>query len=435
MRGQQPPRPPPRAPTAPKTTSAGTSPDFNPSPGFPGMSRTQSSRQGFSAATPGFSPATPGGDEPAAPPKSAYAYVRSGKPPPSAGYSYPPPPPSGAQATSPPSQRSRPSASPLRQSRSGGFDNKQRPTFGRAPSHYTGKGGERTNINGIGVGRSASVRTSPGDRTWPENGPFGARSNQESSSQPPPRHRSESPKANVRAEARYDFSSSSGGDDDGPEQPNQRPKATPRRPRPQARGGSENDPALTGHYPSTNYTKIIDNDQYQYPPPGSDETPYRRPFDTTYNPVDDIAADLNRSGIKDVHSKYETPIHYQFWKSSPDFRKRCSSGPSIHGIPAWALPSSVYPETPSPKPARGARAHTLNDFDFPATQDFNNVAYSSIKHANLKRSHSDNRTNGTSHDPASHAPFSASEWDGKFTDGDNVFKPSERDRVSPSTLR
>lgn len=423
MRGQPvPPRPPPRAPTAPKQNA--TSPqDLPGSVPYPGLSRTQSARR------PQFSPGTPGDES--SPQRSAYSYVRDtrgGKPPPQ---SYPyPPPPTASQTTSPTAQKARPSISPLRQSRSSHFEDAQRPAFGRAPSHYTTKGGEKTDI-----GRSSSVRASPVDRTWPESGPFGVRNQSDTNFKPapPPRHRSASPGLKAKGGPKFEFSATESSSSGGEEMPQNRPrsKAVPRSRQPQsAKSATANDPALTGHFPNTNYTRIVEDNQYQYPPPEARDAPYRRPFEDINSHMEGITEELDNTGLKDVHSRYAPSTFPLPWNVPRDKQTSRRPSPTINGIPAWAIPASVYPKTPTPKSRRKTDIHVLSSPGSSVSYNGPLSDRSPTNNADLENSQSSARPNENHKNSTTHVPFSASDWDGKFSE--NIFKPSEQDRRSPS---
>ncbi|KIW66169.1 hypothetical protein PV04_08370 [Phialophora macrospora] len=253
-----PPRSTPRAPTAPKPASSSDMPHIPnvPPTSFPGMSRTASSRASYQA-----------GDTQQGP-RSAFSYVQGTRGP------QQPNPHINVQEAysmrSPPVSRARPSVSPLRHTRSSDYD--MRYDLGaRPPSRYSGSGGERTDIHGDGLHRSSSVRNSPID----DRGPFGRSTARFENL---PRHRSASPgvrKGGVHAE----FSETSSSDEETLHM-DSRPKAQPRTTRPQMRSNlsydTANNPGLTGQYPSTNYTRIVDESRYQYPPPEAKE-PTRKP--------------------------------------------------------------------------------------------------------------------------------------------------------------
>ena len=134
---------------------------------------------------------------------------------------------------------------------------------------------------------------------------------------PPPRHHSASPKFRAAS-----FSSSSEDDDalhmrDSKTRPETKPKAQPRAPRPRVR---TND-GLEGSFPSTNYTKVQDeNSDYIYPPPLAKQ-PTRTPFPNMITP-------------DEPHAQERSPFRYAL--------TRCfGKGHSVNGLPSWAVPSTV----------------------------------------------------------------------------------------------
>ncbi|KIV79799.1 hypothetical protein PV11_07344 [Exophiala sideris] len=272
---QLPPRATRQAPTAPKPPPSADTPHVPNVPPFPGLSRTQSTRNGH----------TPGayGSDDHATARSAYSYVRGRGGPPSSSHAYPH---DAHTMHSPPTSRARPAVSPLRQTRSTEYHHMRDESAGdsRQSSRYAGVGGERTDLHGDGLHRSASVRNSPVDPHWDDRGPFGkpnARFEHVN------RHRSASP--GLRPAGKHaEYSSESSSSDDEELNINNRPKAVPRsRPRPQqTRPTSDNNPGLTGQFPNTNYTRIVDHSQYNFPAPEARE-PLRRPFPDMASPPDE----------------------------------------------------------------------------------------------------------------------------------------------------
>ncbi|KAJ4522075.1 hypothetical protein HRR83_003960 [Exophiala dermatitidis] len=264
-----PPRTPRQAPTAPKPSSSSDIPHASnmPPPGFPGLSRTQSARrQGYTAGS-------HGGDEAPAP-RSAYSYVRGDRTAGTGSHGYVP----DDHMRSPPVSRVRPAVSPLRHTKSSDYEMRSDSFGGSRPSSkYAGVSGERTDIHGDGLHRSASVRNSPVDPRWDDRGPFGRSS---ARFDHPPRHRSESPGMKPNG-IHADFSSDTSSSEDEALNMNARPKAVPR---PRTKPGLnpfgrtvDPNPGLTGQFPNTNYTRIVDENQYKYPPPDSRE-PAQKPF-------------------------------------------------------------------------------------------------------------------------------------------------------------
>ncbi|KIV94778.1 hypothetical protein PV10_02510 [Exophiala mesophila] len=268
-------------PTAPRPPSAAD--NFHVPSGtsgaFPGLSRTQSARKPT-----GYNTAPYGSDEPQAP-RSAYSYVRGDR-------SQAPPPnihvPEPQSTRAPPVTRPRPAVSPLRHTRSSDYDMRSnQPGSSRPSARYATTGGEKTNVHGDGVRRSSSVRNSPVDPEWEEDrGPFGRPT--ASRHEHVPRHRSASPKVTSNGRNTTYASSSSSESDDEWGTIHNRPKATPKsrsKPgtTPTFQAFADNDPALTGQFPNTNYTKVVNDGQHYYPPPGSkDHT--RNPWSTTVSP-------------------------------------------------------------------------------------------------------------------------------------------------------
>lgn len=342
-------------PTAPKPFSNATSPDGvhtshpHPPPPFPGMSRTASTRKQ------GFAPGTPGEDEPMAPRTSAYsAYSRNER---TNTRAYSPEP----HFPSPPVAKAKPSVSPLRQTHSSAFDGSRsdRPGLGRTSSKYASTGGERTNINNAGFARSASVRNSPIDHKWEEAGPFGTARPHSHHGPHTTRHRSASPKVGSRGvHAELSSSETSSSEDEDPS-PETRPKAQPRKTklRTKAQGPyfqpfAEDDPALTGQFPNTNYTRIVDDNQYHYPAPESREGPTRRPFtDAPMQDQPEVAEDGTGAGYtyrETLQPKYAPLDPSRTWSHKFFSSSRIPLlSPSLNGLPSWAVPSSVYPQLSS----------------------------------------------------------------------------------------
>ncbi|KAF7512849.1 hypothetical protein GJ744_011952 [Endocarpon pusillum] len=262
-------------------SSSGT----EPSPGFPGLSRTQSTR-----TRPGFTPMNPGGDEPPAPRSSAYAtYSRGERPQASTPHSYFP---EGVAHPSPQMNPLRPGKSPLRHVKSSPDVEEgrepQRPGLERISTRYAGIGGERTDVSNGGIGhRSSSARNSPIDPRWHESERNGRHS--PFSRDNPVRYRSSSPKS--RATPGLDSSSSSSGtssSDEDVDEPrwSARARATPRQTRSKPASSdfgsrtAADGPASSGLFPGTKYVKPptprdADSGRYQYRPPPPPPPPPR----------------------------------------------------------------------------------------------------------------------------------------------------------------
>jgi hypothetical protein len=367
-------------------------------------------------------------DEPAAPRTSAYAHVRADR-------AHPPPQTPNVHVSepynvrSPPVSRARPTVSPLRHTRSSDYDMRSdRVSTSRPSAKYATPGGERIDIRDDGLHRSASVRNSPVEPPWEDRGPFGRPS---SRYEQVPRHRSASPKVSS-AGIHADYSSSSG-EDEGI-QMNSRPKATPKS-RPKAQTGpsfrafADDDPALTGQFPSTNYTKIIDESQHRYPPPEPREHT-RKPWTDMASPdVEMPRPEFDGRGENADGPKYAAASLHKSphsWSQRLGFN-HSQRGQSFNGVPSWAVPSSVYPEKTPPRtePRKNAR-RAVSD----ANHHTSLPTSSSASPFNKKFTNSSGSHDGK---PAHHATgtFVASEWHDKVTSDD--FRPNESQiRKSPS---
>ena len=472
--GQQmpppPPTRPPRAPTAPKpNTFDPTSPNDDQSnlrPGYPGLSRTANMRRsGFDPSSP-----SPGMDEQHAPNRpSAYAsYNRGERPQASNQHGYFP---DGNAPQSPPITHKQPAVSPLRHVRSeSGWDppKPQRPDLERVSSKYANTPGEKTNPGG-GLGRSSSLRSSPVERNWDEEDGRAHFDRPHSHHGPPRRHQSSSPKLRP-SHARRDYSSSSSesSDDEGPNL-SSRPKAQPRRPRVQTasteqhgyRPFSADDPALTGQFPSNNYTKIVNDNSphYNSPPPG--HGPVRRPFSNMASP-EDAYPSMNGSsphpddGIPKYESLHSSPkdILSQPIRQRPRVFRNYPKSLS-RGMPSWQVPSSVMPGLGSPSKwfrmnsIPEERTSTLHHWlsDPPVVSEFelfrepwqaDKVSLNSQRRAPPDQMHSPQGASNphSVSEQNVNSKFSAADWDGKFGSGGEFLRPnidtSDRDRRSPT---
>ncbi|KIX99762.1 uncharacterized protein Z520_04398 [Fonsecaea multimorphosa CBS 102226] len=404
---QMPPRSTPRqAPTAPKPPSNAEMPYVPniPPTSFPGLSRTASSRKPdyHSADAPQF-------------PRSAFSYVQGtrGQPPPNPHIHAP----DNQSMRSPPVSRARPAVSPLRHARSSDYDMRSDLLGGRPSSRYAGGGGERTDINGDGIHRSSSVRNSPVD----DRGPFGRPSTRYESI---PRHRSASPgmrNAGIHA----DFSETSSSEEE-PLHMHPRPKAVPRS-RPQVRTGlsydADNNPGLTGQFPSTNYTRIVDDSRYHYPPPPESKESTRKPFPSMTSP--DVEAPKANVFHGDGGGS-DKPKYAPFFLDSRTWSRGYRSGGtaqrgySFNGFPSWAVPSSVFPQVTPPR-SHGQNSDTLRaggSRDF--VQSWNNRTNPSFSNDSAQ--------------PKVQTTFSAADWHDKVT-AEDIFRPDEsQTRKSPSKL-
>ncbi|KAJ9610708.1 hypothetical protein H2200_005485 [Cladophialophora chaetospira] len=380
-----PPRSNPRAPTAPKASSASEVPHVPniPPTSFPGMSRTASSRANYQ------------GSNDQQPPRSAFSYVQStrGQQPPNPHINIQEP----HSMRSPPVSRARPSVSPLRHARSSDYD--MRHDLGaRSSAKYSGGGGERTDLHGDGLHRSSSVRNSPVE----DRGPFGRPTARFENL---PRHRSASPGLRKGVHAEYSESSSS---EEEPLHMNSRPTVPPR-PRPEMRSNlsydAENNPGLTGQYPSTNYTRIVNENRYQYPPPEPREST-RKPFPDMTSPDTEKPNGLQGNGGGQDKPKY-APLSMDSQMSS--YRVPCGHrGASFNGFPPWAVPSSVLPQS-APQPRK-----EHND-----------------SFARLWNDRANMNVSSTSTQSTAQSTFDAAKWHDELK-ADNIFRPDETLRKSPS---
>jgi hypothetical protein len=478
-----PPPPPrqPRYPTAPRPTSyappsAGAPPTPAPRPqrswddfnntgrpasgtesttGFPGMSRTQSTRK-----KQGFTPATPGGDEPAAPRSSAYAtYSRGERPHASTPQSYFPETPT---YPSPQMGPQRPGRTPLRHNRSFSRVEEERQSRNvESNPRYGETGGERIDVTGTSAGhRSSSARNSPIDSKWHEREKNGLHSSFAHNG--PSRHRSISPNSGP---APVLDSSSSGSETSSDEDLEDsrwqaRPKATPRQP-------------ANGVFPGTKYVKPptvreTDGIRYQYrpaPPPRNPPTSqaafnyvpsYSEPRATAQQPMPGLGNGYAGPGAPHNGPNMYAPFHSypQGWSKSfrmPPSRLAPSrvgkSVPSLNGFPSWAVPSSVLPRQDTSKKytldtSRAEKRDWIENWRSDASHSTFVESYR--KHAKFAdsaltdSSPSDpdtaNTTNTTrppnrpSFQSTSHEDvgkrFSASEWNDKLAGADDIFRPT-----------
>ncbi|GAB1199157.1 hypothetical protein APSETT444_008503 [Aspergillus pseudonomiae] len=155
----------------------------------------------------GFAPRSAGGDEPMAPNTSSYSNVPRNERPQMRDFFGPAPSPTARKAAA-------------------GFQNREEntstPEVERTGSKYAGTGGERTFFSSAWLGRSASMRESPGSPK-----PH-ARTNPPSPTpREPGRHRSASPKFKTDHNRNYSSTSSSDIDDEDVN-PEHKPKAVPK---------------------------------------------------------------------------------------------------------------------------------------------------------------------------------------------------------------
>jgi hypothetical protein len=449
-------------------------PTAEPSPGFPGLSRTQSSRPKQS-----FAPTTPGGDEPPAPRSSAYAtYVRGERPQASHPQSYFPEPPPTQPSPQPTPQR--PVVSPLRHVRSSsGIEEDrrpQRPNLERVSSRYSGVGGERTDLGHMG--QSASVRNSPVDSRYHEhdrNGlhrPF-------SHEGPPARHTSPSPKS--RPAPVIDSSSSdsetSSSDDDSevqkfPGQAQTTSRQTYQKP---ASAGAADSHAFTGQFPGTNYVRppnAPDTNhirfQYRPPPPPRNQPTSQAAFNyvpsyteprptahqTPHQPAPGNGNGYAAPGAAGNGPNMYAPFHFcpRIWSQSlRSFLSRSGKDvPSLNGFPSWAVPSSVLPRRTDT--AQKCTLDTIHEekHDWIKSWQSNDLG-SSLNATPCKwqfaDSTSSNSSSSETEPPEGRQPgvqsasqedvsrkFSAAEWNEKLSGAEDIFRPTPTEsqrRASP----
>lgn len=469
MRSNQPtPQPPPRpprphaGPTQTQEAPEGPASQSGPGLGFPGLSRTAPPRRS------GFQHVTPNRDEPTGSRGSAYANYSHGERP---QVSQPQPYTSaGPTPVSPTVPRSKPT-SPLRHVRSSGqFEDTrpQRPEFQRAASRpYAAAGvGEKTDITGGRTARMPSDRHSPIERNWETSGPHNIRPRSHYGP-PPARHHSSSPQLRDGTYKHEPLSSSSD-EENFPTMRTDRPKAVPRqsRQRNQTMGPhsghrplSADDPALTGYFPRTNYTRLVDEDSpytYHYPPPDHPDGPTRAPFPSF--PVDAELPRPNGDGGAGPQWTGQQVPKYVFpslsrWRWSKDWYfpgRRCVPRSLPSRLPCWAIPSSIAPMASGPPPKvertleRGRGMNCRPCFNpkplIPLSPEFKrlNADYNLVSSPDHGETQPYQPSGQQEQQNVSHEDvlktFSAADWDGKFS-GDEHFRPTEslnRDRKSPS---
>ena len=265
---------------------------------------------------------------------------------------------------------------------------------GRPPSKYAGGGGEKTDLHADNFHRSSSVRNSPVE----DRGPFGRPTARFENL---PRHRSASPGIR-KTTSHAELPDSSSSSDEETLHMKTRPKAAPR-PQPQRRPhlsyDTENNPGLTGQFPSTNYTRVVEESQYQYPIPES-RKPTRRPF------PDIASSDVEYPSGGMDKPKYVTPMDFP-WSQHPATQRGCS----FNGFPSWAVPSSVFPHRTPLKFRKRSEFATDDTFA-------------------LLRSTKTNMNVSASSQPNVQSTFYAEEW--HDLSAENIFRPDESLRKSPS---
>lgn len=395
-------------PTAQRPPSSNADPYSSgpePSPGYPGLGRTASGRR-FNG------PGQPEGDPQS---RSAYAqYHRSERErPPSAG-AYPDP---SAH------HRPREADSPSRTPRPFPPDEypATRPGLSRTSSRYAHGGGERTNVNTGGLGRSASVRNSPIDKRWEDDsGPFGTRTAPDERI-PRPRHRSHSPPRPGGPKFQFTSESSSEGEDLPP--PDQRAKANIRRTHydiPSSDSTKSGDDGLSGYFPKTNYnSRVVDDHTYAFPAPEVKHTPLRKVASDIGSPHENHQNQERRTSKDDLpDSRYDIPS-----LSSP-----CYTTPKQW--PLWAIPSSIFPRASVPS---DVNPYTPNGISL------NNPTRTPLSSSRPIRGYSYANFNPSDgHDPGSakgDSQFSAEHWHDTLGNQPHMFSPPDsmaKDRKSPT---
>jgi hypothetical protein len=194
---------------------------------------------------------------------------------------------------------------------------------------------------------------------------------------------------------------------------NSRTKATPSS-RPAVRSGlsydAEKNPGLTGQYPSTNYTRIVDERRYQYPPPEAKEHPTRKPFPDMTSPDVENPNPFHQESGGQNKPKYASPPQLPNSWFEGITRHR---GHSFNGFPSWAVPSSVLPQLTPPK-----RGHDPQTRDQHFVQAWDNRANFPVSSNPMQ--------------PDGQSTFDAAKWHDEFK-SENIFRPDESQmRKSPS---
>ena len=432
-----------------------------PQTSFPGVSRTASARKPAE-----FVPGTPGANEPTPQRTPAYVHVHE--------QHYDSYFPNDSIPRSPTMARPEPATSPLKKSHSSTNLNEasrrpRRPELERISTRYATSGGEKTYVNG--VGRSASVRNSPVEREWGSHEDDDLR-------RPYPHHassaRHQSASPNLRhAHTTKEFSSSESdsSSDAEPENFASRPKAKPRPRRQKAGSGSfayrhivADDPTMNSQFPPPNHKHAHSPQdeytrRYEYPPPlpRSDPRMFQEPqsFQSNGNSrTDDIREHVRHVSAEDprkhpnMYGTFHSPSQTwsQDWGFSPS--KVRKAGPSLNGLPSWAVPSSVLPQRKSSAQKECLGAFTeqnVGEMQYlfsHATPLFNQKLFSKADHVS-RTSHSGAQEPGNRPYPQPgyqsvsqehiNTTFSAADWDGKFNSGDEHFRPTTaREGKSPS---
>lgn len=433
-----------------------------PSAGFPGLSRTQSTRK-----PQGFTPATPGGDEPPAPRTSAYATLsRRERPQASTFASHFP---ERSTDPSPQSTPHMPGRSPLRQARSSSRVEEdrrpQRPGLERVSSQYSGIGGERTDVGSAGVGRSSSVRNSPVESRPHEHERNGIHDPFPQSI--PNRHHSSSPKLRPASAHVYSSSDSDTSSDEDIEEQRwaSRPKATPRQMRPTlgdaGRRASADGQAFTSQFPGTSYVKPptpreMESSRHQYrpSPPLRNQPVSQAAFNYVPRyPESRTAAQHSMPGEGNGYPgagapadgpKMYAPFHSSSREWSESFCLSPSevgkSVPSLNGFPSWAVPSSVLPRKRTPQKhtldtvrkekgdwVESSRSNTCHSTFIERLRKQGKFADSAYFDSSLDTDTaeppSQPRFQSTSHEDVSRK-FFPSEWTDKFSGAEDLFRPS-----------
>ena len=171
-----------------------------------------------------------------------------------------------------------------------------------------------------------------------------------------------------------------------------------------------NNPGLTGQFPRTNYTRIVDDNHYQYPPPDS-RGPTRKVFPDMTSPNTEKPTEFYGEGGGQEYPKYAPPhTDAQAWSQ---MFSRTDRDFSLNGFPSWAIPSSVFPQTTPPRSGGRFSSSPATVPDFASS--WNNMT-------NVKAS--------TQSNPPS--TFDAAKWHEQLR-ADNIFRSDEVPmRKSPS---
>ena len=447
-----------------------------PSPGYAGLSRTQSTR-----TKQGFTPTAPGGDEPPAPRSSAYAtYLRAERPQASTTQSYSP---ESTPHSSPQMTPQRPGRSPLGNVRSSTgmeeLNGPPRPVLERISTRYGGIGGERTDVSSAGLGRSSSARNSPIDSRWHERERSGRHPS--SSQDGRNRHRSSSPNLGPSPALKSSSSESdiSSGEDLEEQKWAARPKAAPRRTGPKSAShdfvsrAAADGQAFNGQFPGTNHvqpptTRETDSSRHQFRPPSRARNqptsqaafhyvPGYSESHATAQHVPNVENGYAGPGVASSGPNMYAPFHFYPREWSEGSRaapaRLGKTVPSLNGFPSWAVPSSVLPHKHTPKKhtrdtmREEKRERTDNQRSGAVDSTFAERPYKHARFADFALSDSslsDTNNIESRNQPAFHSisqkiaseKFSASEWNSRLAGAEDLFRPtSSETRAKRSPVR